>query len=552
MKTKTALLALALLLPEAGRAQKPPEPPRVAGAVETSILELDAVVTDKQGRPVSGLKASDFEVKIGGKPVPIENFHERRPSAPAPAASVPAPAAPVLEPVAPARAPRHLVLFLDRLHLVERWKADATFDALRRTLRAVVSGPGDDAMLVTWDRSVRTVVPFTPDLARIERVLAEEQRLSRSAIPEEATAGVLKDEQAWFQRVAADIAARGGNVPQSFPTSGAEMSRRTAQAEAYAAMRAKAGALKAVCAAVGGMPGRKILVHASHRFSRVAGLEFSENPLDAQEFNATATVESVAESANANGVTMYTIFPEGWNENLPGAPVVGLSDAAVLNEAAALESLAERTGGTFSLGWREAPALAQRIATDVDGSYSLGVAAPGGKPGKALAVKVSVRDPALIVRARQAAVERSPEERLEARVLSNLFRPEPPSRLAIVLDAARVEGSATKPTAGLSVRIPISGLVKAPTKDGAGGTFSVFVASASADGAFSDVARQRRPYEIPRADLAAAENGHFTYELSVALGASAARISVGVWDEVGKDAGFLLVEVRDGQAAVRR
>ena len=78
MKTKTRLLALVLLLPAAGRAQKPPEPPRVAGAVETSILELDAVVTDKAGRPVSGLKASDFNVKIGGKSVPIENFYERK------------------------------------------------------------------------------------------------------------------------------------------------------------------------------------------------------------------------------------------------------------------------------------------------------------------------------------------------------------------------------------------------------------------------------------------------------------------------------------------
>ena len=33
-----------------------------------------------------------------------------------------------------------------------------------------------------------------------------------------------------------------------------------------------------------------------------------------------AMVESVAAAANANGVTMYTVFPEGWNED--GTPVI--------------------------------------------------------------------------------------------------------------------------------------------------------------------------------------------------------------------------------------
>jgi hypothetical protein len=123
MKTKTALLALALLLPGTGRAQRVPDPPRVAGAVETSILELDAVVTDKDGKPVPGLKASDFRVYVRGKPVAIENFYERRtlpeerigePASPAPEGATAAVTAAL---VSAPRPPRHLVLFLDRLPL---------------------------------------------------------------------------------------------------------------------------------------------------------------------------------------------------------------------------------------------------------------------------------------------------------------------------------------------------------------------------------------------------------------------------------------------------
>ena len=192
MKTKTALVALALLLPVAGLAQKPPEPPRVAGAVETSILELDAVVTDKEGRPVSGLKASDFEVKIGGKRVPIENFYERRTLSPGAAeAGAPEPGEPTAPPAAAAataaaevrRPPQHLVLFLDRLYLWDKWKSDAAFDALRDVLRRMVVEPGDDAMIVTWDRAIGAVVPFTSDLAALERVLEKERIRSRQPLP---------------------------------------------------------------------------------------------------------------------------------------------------------------------------------------------------------------------------------------------------------------------------------------------------------------------------------------------------------------------------------
>ncbi|MBK9062831.1 MAG: VWA domain-containing protein [Acidobacteria bacterium] len=542
-------------------AQAPTAPHRVAGSVETSILELDAVVTDKDGRPVSGLKASDFDVKIGGKRVAIENFYERR-TLPAGAAEsgAPEPGQPAAPAAAAAagvrRPPRHLVLFLDRLYLWEKWKSDATFDALRDVLHRMVAEPGDDAMIVTWDRAIGAVIPFTSDLVPLERLLEKERMRSRQPLPEETTIRQLVDEATWF-----------ATNPVSSGAGGVEVSQRAAQAEAYAAMRAKSAALKAVCAAIGGLPGRKVLVHASHRFSRIAGLEFSAGGLDAQEFNAMAMVDSVAEAANANGVTMYTFFPEGWNEDGTsvradirhsalaagvGTNVLGLSDAVVHNEAAALEVVADRTGGTFSLGWREGPALAARVVADVESSYSLGVAATGGKPGTSQAVKVTVRNPALTVRARRAALERTPEERVEARVLSNLFRPEPPSRLRVSLDSASVEAAKKKTTATLRVRVPIGGLAKTPSARGESGAFSVFVVSAAADGAFTEVVRQRRPFEIARADAEKAAAGHFTYEVPVVVGSGEARISVGVWDEVGKDAGFLLVEVRDGQAAVRR
>jgi VWFA-related protein len=569
MSSKGMLIAATLALSLAISAQTPDPLPRVTGSVETSILELDVIVTDKDGRPVSGLQPADFEVRIGGKPAAITNFFERRP---APAVAPPgfeapaAPPAPDAVPVAPAasRPPRHVVLFVDRLHLIEKWKADATFDGLRAVLRRTVVAPGDDAMIVTWNRAVGTVVPFTSDVAAIEKVLAREEKLSRRPLEEESTRRQLEDEAAWFQ-----------TLPTTSVSSGVEVSQRAAAAEAYAQMRAKANALKAVFSTLGGLPGRKIVVLASHRFSDLAGLEFfltgpvtyGSIPADAREFNAHGIMESVAEAANANGVTLYTMFPPGWPDEAQvvhadasryanpkiNDPVEGArGDMIVQNEAAALEPVALKTGGAFALGYKEAPALGPRIAADLDSAYSLGVEAPGGRAGKTLSVGVKTKDRSLKVRTRRTVVEKTPEERVRDRVLSNLFRLERESRLPVALAASDAETRKGKTRISLTLSVPVARLVRAPSTRGESGAFSVFVASASADGSFSDVTRQRQPFDIPSADAAHADAGRFTYDLPVVVASDEARISVGVWDELGREAGFLVVDVAGGKVTQRR
>ena len=506
-------------------------------------------MTDKGGRPVSGLKAADFAVKIGGKSVAIENFYERR-TLPADAE---APARPRIRPrrprprprrcpPAPAPAPRPLP---GSPFLWDKWKSDAAFDALRNVLHGMVVEPGDDAMIVTWDRAIGAVVPFTSGPRAPSTASSGGERLSGSG-----AAGAHRPDSGRTSRSGPRGLRRGrgmgGTNPASSRASGADVSQRAAQAEAYATMRDKASGAES----------------GLRRGRRDAG---PQDPRPREpSFLASRRARILRKPPRRAGIQRdgdggvrrrgrererrHDVhgLPGGVEREPPGAPVVGLSDAGVLNEAAALEILAEKTGGTFALGWREAPALAHRIVADVDSSYSLGVASPGGKTGKSLAVKVSVRNPALTVRARRAALERTAEERVEARVLSNLFRPEPASRLNVSLDSASVEPAKKKATATLRVRVPIGGLVKTPSTRGESGAFSVFVVSAAADGAFTEVVRQRRPFEIPKADVEKAEAGHFTYEVPVVVGLGEARISVGVWDEVGKEAGFLLVEVRDG------
>ncbi len=84
-KGRRALAAGAALLlstaPVAGQ-DKPPETPRRAGGVvtteEVQVLTLDVLALDKKDRPVFGLVAADFEVRVAGKVQAIEFFEPPR------------------------------------------------------------------------------------------------------------------------------------------------------------------------------------------------------------------------------------------------------------------------------------------------------------------------------------------------------------------------------------------------------------------------------------------------------------------------------------------
>src|SRR6266852_1703677 len=100
-RTSILLLSLAVLGPALTvRAQEN----KLVETIEVRVTNVDVVVTDRQGNPVSGLTKDDFQLFENRKPQTITNFYEVRPnsvqaSVTAPAeASVPVPAGTISEP----------------------------------------------------------------------------------------------------------------------------------------------------------------------------------------------------------------------------------------------------------------------------------------------------------------------------------------------------------------------------------------------------------------------------------------------------------------------
>jgi hypothetical protein len=275
-----------------------------------------------------------------------------------------------------------------------------------------------------------------------------------------------------------------------------------------------------------------------------------------RERDAKPLLEELAAAANASGVTLYGIYPydrvamvsaaDSRVQNpgmTSGAWGAGL-DALWMNEMAGLDFVTEKTGGTTAGHPGKLPRFYEQVVADLGSFYSIGFPASGGT--KPASVKVRAKREGLEVRTRATVAERTAEDQMRDRALANLFAPDENSRIGITVVAGEAKPEGKKYRIPVEVRIPVGALVRLPGPAAAQGKFSVFVVAATPSGDFSEVTRRRQEFEVKSGEEAKADASHLTYTLEVESDAPSPRISLGVWDELGGEAGFALVGRRKG------
>src|SRR5687768_16858811 len=135
--------------------------PRFSERLDVSLVNVEVIVTDRDGNRVRGLKAEDFTILEEGKPQQIANFAEYAAAAQAVEVSVdgPAPAARAAEP--PPRQQRTVLVFVDEIALLAS-KEDirlAITDVLDNALQ-----PGDVGAVLSWTNRLNVRQAFTTDL----------------------------------------------------------------------------------------------------------------------------------------------------------------------------------------------------------------------------------------------------------------------------------------------------------------------------------------------------------------------------------------------------
>lgn len=537
--------------------------------IEVSIVNVDVLVTDRSGHPVTGLTANDFEIREDGKLQPITNFAEYTAAIRNTGASIetqqPEAAAP-----AP-RAQRTIVLFVETSRLTPR-QAKEMFDALRALLQQSVA-PGDRVTIVTWDQAVSVRQQFTDDLRSIDTTLVALEKESIRGLRDvsaevratQAQNNADIDELASMQPGGTDAPPlpaanqlRNDNVPLQTgyapmpPVQALEASMRQLEQ-----IRHKTSALEALMESISAIEGRKIIIMAMRRFGIHAGAEYFGGfvPIDYRhQLDTTKLRDSLIRTANAHAITLYTVYPLGGitspqfgdYESTPANDLArgSLESNVMMNETAALQDLADETGGLSACGSANIAELLPRVGSDLDAYYSLAYRSQATGKDSSRKIVVTTKNREYRVRARTQVVEKSDDTQMHDRVTANLYQSLPGSTIPFDVGLSKPKSAGkNRRTILLRLHLPIASLTTTQQGSRYTGEFAVYVVTGGVVGVLSEVERRAQPFHIPASDITKAKASFFTYDLELNIDPKVDRVSVGVMDNVGKDWGLRRVAI---------
>lgn len=537
------LFIITLLLSVAASAQAP-----YVETVEVRVTNIDVIVTDRAGKPVTGLSKSDFEVLEDGKPQPITNLYEVRGSAAASGETRPA-----AEPPQELRR-RRFVFFLDSFSLgLER---NGVINSLRNFIDQQMQA-GDEATLVSWNRRMEIIVPFTGEKTAL---LSGLDVLSKRTA---AGATLQADKLRVYQRamdVYRDntmIQARGGGARMEQGLANKNIMDRVATfvqqwaEEVRDNQRALYQSLHVMLTSLGGVEGRKIMLFAGTYMPERPGLEVYEmlnrslpnfevyvGPAVSRLKSQAEEIQQIARHANAAGVTLYTIFPEPM-DNDPTKE--GTNFAEFANSAASLQTLSRVTGGTMvAKTWNFDSAL-RAIASDLGSYYSIGYRSNRDERPGEHSIVVRTRRPEYRVRARKSYVVRSADEQVGDTVVANIVHPVAKGDIPVSLKvgAPQSDGSGHYKVA-VDVSFPAAAVTTLPDGDKVAGGFTVYIAAGTPLGALSPVSKRPEVFRVPPLTQKAmvAQNYPLVLHAQVLIGKGENILSVAVVDQISGTAGF--------------
>ena len=541
---RLAPIFIILSLPHLANAQVP-----YVETVEVRVTNVDVIVTDRAGKPVTGLGKSDFEVLEDGKPQAITNLYEVRSDSSGAASGQTRAAEPPQE-----LRRRRFVLFLDSFSLgLER---NGVIGSMRTFIDQQMQ-PGDEATLVSWNRRMEIIVPFTGEKRAL---LSGLETLSKRSA---AGATLQADKLRVYQRAMdvyrdnISIQARGGGARMESSLANRKVIDSVAtfvqqwSEEVRDHQRALYQSLHVMLTSLGGVEGRKIMLFAGTYMPDRPGMEIYEmlsrslpnfevyaGPGVARLKSQSEEIQQLARHANAVGVTMYTIYPEP-ADNDPSKE--GANFVEFANSATSLQTLSRVTGGTMVAKTWNFDAALRAITADLGSYYSIGYRSTrDDKPGEhAIIVRTKRAD--YRVRTRKSYVIRSADEQVGDNVVANIVHPIVKGDIPVTLKVGAPQAAGGHYNVILDVSFPAAAVTTLPEADNkVAGGFTIYIAAGTPLGAFSPVSKRPEVFRVPAQTQKAmvAQNYPLVLHAQVMVGKGENVISVGVVDQLSSTAGF--------------
>jgi VWFA-related protein len=546
------VFSLAALRPFASAAQKPAEGPSrqvgpVVKTVDVTVTNLDVVVLDGKGNRVTGLRKEDFEVIEDGFPQTLTNFYAVEGGRLTLIGDEPVPAPPPNAPAAEAEAatpsPKtRIVVFIDNLH-ISAFNRNRVLRNVEDFVRKSIKGD-TEAMIVTWDRSLKIRRKFTSDGRDLADVLrqVEEQSASGSASASER----------------ADVIQ---SIDDAKDCSTAEGKARSYSLSQKNDLEFTIDAMKTTLNQLAGVDGRKILIHVSDGLPQSPGAELwpyitakfsSSGSSTCQismmnfEFDKTTGYIGVVQAANAAGVTIYALDAKGLEVDSSVTAESKTTSQRIdtfterQNLQGMLTLMAEETGGKAVLNSNDMRVALSDIEKDVTSYYSLGyrsIRAGADRPHK---VDVKCRRKGVTVRARRSYLEKSPETKVTEAVQSALFFTRSDNPLEVGLEIFQpAPADRQNYLVPIRIRVPYARIALLPEGAKARGRLVFYFLVLDSQGKQSEMARQATGLEVDAAKLDLISKKEYVYDVKLLMIPGGQRLSLAVKDDVTGTTSYL-------------
>ncbi len=544
--------------------------------VDVAVVNLEVLVNDAEGLPVTDLREEDFEILVDGNPVDITNFFMvRNREATLVEDEAPDPGMAGVTPT-PETTRLNLVVFVDDLNMRPE-NRNLIFRRLRSFLTEKLD-PRDRVMLVSQNDRVRVTEGFTNDTQALLAALDEMEKVaSRHLQTETEMRRVLRRLQG------ANLTQQGGGLDSTNFLEATLTAEQLAQSirvlidQRYQKVAASVDSLKRFTASLAGMEGRKAVLYVSDGLPTQPGESlaqawinkyeswiYSEDAQDvldelrdmgristSRQFDASRILRELVEEASANRVAFYPISN---GSRIWGAAASaeyggsGTSDGrgAFSQDVAALENInldrsllqmAEGTGGVAFTRSTNIDGLMERMVQDYSSFYSLGYTPEGGGDDAFHKVQIKVNRPDVEVRHFKGVRKKEALANLQDLTLSALHYGLVDNTLEIELEPGEITPAEAKGRfrQTVLVKIAFGKLLLLPEEENQTGRVTLFVTVRDEKtGGLSPFQRIELPIKIPNANILEALGQTAAYPLELELEGGTKRLAIGARDHLSR------------------
>ena len=545
--------------------------------VDVQVVNVDVVVTDKRGRPVTDLRRGDFEIYEDREPVEISHF----------VAPYPLPQGKVDRAVNPVNqettdTPEEalgealsLVLFIDNTRLDLRGRK-----VMARTVRSFLAEdlpPATRFMLLSYNGYLSVRQPFTEDSGALIARLEETTRGRTQAGEEVRKRREIADRLAQITRDL-DVAQRTGDQNQlsriESDRAALEAEMEAQEAESSQSIRKTLEDLALLVQSLGGIEGRKALIYIGDGLAfsggraLSAGLEKAAHPStfaaphdggQKNDLGIPYLFRDLTRGANANRVTFYTVTPPMYEQvndvTSEGAGLdvrTAIQDRAISDVKEAVCMMSNTTGGRCQVGGTRPALLFDKTRADFDAAYSLGFTPSHPGDGDFHRIQVKVTRPGLRVRHREGYVDQSPEDRLRDRLSAALLFDAHANPLAMEIEFEKEEAlDRGLHLVHLRVKVPVSRLALVPTSDPATRASRLKLLMTTMDERSRTTGVQEVPlsFQVAEERLEGGTELFYAHQVHLTLKEGPQRFALGLWDELGRSGSFIGRGIFVGQSA---